>query len=76
MMNSVNISGFVRSIPTKEDFIVQVDDEFIHCACCGFAPVINEEVVVMGKLCSYVEQIRGKNVLLYKIAPTTIEKSL
>lgn len=72
-MNKVNLSGVVCSIPTERDFIIKVDDEYIHCNQESFLISKGDEVEIEGKICSFIDKIRGKNVLLYKIAPTSVK---
>jgi hypothetical protein len=66
-INSVIVSGIVESVPTPNHFILNSDDEIIHCVCEGELPVVGENIEVKGSLRSRMYRLYGKNIVLIEV---------
>lgn len=65
--NYVEVSGKVEAVPKPNHFIINSDDEIIHCHCNCDAPKVGDEISVKGCLKSKMYRLYGKNVVLIEV---------
>ena len=66
-VNEINISGIVCAVPLADNFILQADNDYIHCVSTSIAPNVGDEIIVHGRLKSRVKQIYGRKMVLYEV---------
>lgn len=65
-MNYVRLSGYVYSVVDNSNYVLAVDDEFIHCRSSR-PPVIGEELTVTGSIRSSIGYYRGRKFVEHYI---------
>lgn len=65
--NYVEVSGKVEAVPKPNHFIINSDDDIIHCHCNCDAPNVGDEVELKGTLKSKMYRLYGKNVVLIEV---------